>query len=45
MSTIDKEYLLTFARIKGWKLHKSGLYYHSDKSYKLTLEQIYREFR
>lgn len=40
-----KDDLLLFARVNGWKLHSSGLYYHSDKSYKLTLEQIYREFR
>ncbi len=34
-----------FARLKGWTLHKSGLYENSNYSYKLTLNQIYREFR
>ena len=42
---IDYNYLITFARINGWKLDGSNLYYHNDKSYKLTLEQVYREFR
>lgn len=42
---MNNEQLINFARLKGWTLYKDSLYKHLDFDYKLTLNQIYREFR